>query len=114
MTIGRGSAPDQHRHGAHLEVEDVAARLDDHLAAGARLEVDGELVAHRAGGDEERGRELEHRGGQLLEPADGRVLAVDVVADLGLGHGTAHGRGRAGHGVGAQVDHGGYDSGPEG
>ena len=37
---------------------------------------------------------------------DGRVLAVDVVADLGLGHRAAHALGGAGDGVGAEVDHG--------
>ena len=44
-------------------------------------------------------------GGGLLQAVDGGVLAVDVVADLRLGHGPPHlGRG-AGDGVGAQVDH---------
>ena len=43
-------------------------------------------------------------GRALLQAVDGRVLAVDVVADLGLGHGPAHlGRG-PGDGVGAEVD----------
>ena len=37
--------------------------------------------------------------------ADRRVLAVDVVADLGLGHGSPHRVGRPGHGVAAEVDH---------
>ena len=46
----------------------------------------------------------EQLGGALLERVDGRVVAEDVVADLGLGHGAAHlGRG-LGDGVGAQVD----------
>ena len=36
---------------------------------------------------------------------DGRVLAVDVVADLGARHRRAHRVGRAGEGVGAEVDH---------
>ena len=35
---------------------------------------------------------------------DGRVLAVDVVADLGLGHRPAHRGGGPGDGVGPQVD----------
>ena len=35
-----------------------------------------------------------------------RVVAEDVVADLGGGHGGAHGGGRPGHGVAAQVDGG--------
>ena len=42
---------------------------------------------------------------RLLEGVDRRVLAVDVVADLGVGHGPAHLRRRPGDGVGAEVDH---------
>ena len=41
------------------------------------------------------------------ERGDRRVLAVDVVADLGAGHRGPHRLGRTGEGVGAQVDHGG-------
>src|SRR5690606_1137295 len=36
-------------------------------------------------------------------PVDGGVLAVDVVAHLGLGHRPAHRRGGSRHRVGAQV-----------
>jgi hypothetical protein len=43
-------------------------------------------------------------GHRRLQPLDRRVLAPDVVADLGCGHGPAHGRGGPGEGVGAQVD----------
>ena len=41
-----------------------------------------------------------------LEGVDGGVLAGAVVADLGLGHGLAHGRRGPGDGVGAEVDEG--------
>ena len=41
-----------------------------------------------------------------LEAADGRVLAVLVVADGRRGDRLPHGRGRAGDGVGAEVDDG--------
>ena len=40
--------------------------------------------------------------------ADGRVLAVDVVAHLGVGHRPPHRGGRAGQGVAAQIDHGSH------
>jgi hypothetical protein len=48
----------------------------------------------------------EQGGDLLLQGVDGRVLAVDVVADLGGGHGGAHGLGRPGERVAAEVDGG--------
>ena len=78
----------QRRHARHLVVEDVALRLEDDLGAGARVDVQRELVAHGARRDEERSLVPEDLGGLLLEAVDGRILAVDVVADLGLGHGA--------------------------
>ena len=95
----------ERRAGAALEVDRVRALADDDLVAGARLRRDGELVAHRAARHEERrllARDARHL---LLEGVHGRVVAEDVVAHLGAGHGLAH-RGRgAGDGVAAQVDH---------
>jgi hypothetical protein len=40
----------------------------------------------------------------VLELFDRRVFAVDIVADVGVGHRLTHRLRRAGHGVGAQVD----------
>ena len=64
----------------------------------------GDEVAHRAGGDEQPGLLAEQLRGALLERDDGRVVAEDVVADLGLGHGPAHLGRRLRDGVGAKVD----------
>ena len=73
---------------------------------------DGQHVGHRAGGREERVLEAEQVGHPSLQGVDGGVLAVDVVAHLGLGHGTPHAGGGTGQGVGAQVDgHGPHASG---
>ncbi len=66
---------------------------------------DGEHVGHRPGGREERGLLAEQPGDPLLERADGGVLAVDVVADLGARHRGAHRLGGTGDGVAAEVDH---------
>src|SRR5204862_112312 len=41
---------------------------------------------------------------ERLQPIDGRILAVDVVADLGFGHRPAHLRRGCGHGVGTKID----------
>ena len=77
-----------------------AGFADDFLAV-LGVEADGDLVAHGAGGDEDRGLSAEDRGGLLLEPVDGGVFAVDVVANFGCGHGLAHGWGGLGDGVAA-------------
>ena len=56
--------------------------------------------------DEQAGLLAEQLGGALLEGVDRRVVAEDVVADLGVGHRAAHRGGRMGDGVGAEVDTG--------
>ena len=52
----------------------------------------GDEVAHRPRGDEQAGLLAEQLGGAFLERVDRRVVAEDVVADLGLRHRPAHGR----------------------
>ena len=47
-------------------------------------------VAHRAAGDEQAGLLAGQLGGALLERDDRRVVAEDVVADLGVGHRATH------------------------
>src|SRR4029079_18622777 len=46
----------------------------------------------------------EDLGRALLEPINGRVLAVLVVADLSVGHRPAHRRRRHGEGVASELD----------
>src|SRR6185295_2275424 len=84
----------------------MAPLLEDDLLPGAGVDADGDLVALRPRGNEDRGLHPEALGDACLEPAHGWVLAVDVVAHLGLGHRAAHARRRAGDGVGAEVDRG--------
>jgi hypothetical protein len=84
----------------------VRAALQQHLVARIGEHVQADLVGHGAGGHEEGGlgaQPVRHAG---LEPVDGRVFPVHVVADLGLGHGSAHPVGRARDGVAAKIDHG--------
>ena len=73
---------------------------------GATSEPTASTLAIEPVGREQRGLVAEQPGDPLLERRDRRVLAVDVVADLGAGHRLAHRVGRAGEGVGAEVDHG--------
>jgi hypothetical protein len=55
-----------------------------------RMDFDGDGVAHCSGGNEERRLFAEDLSGSPLQQVDGGVLAVDVVADLGRGHGAPH------------------------
>ena len=77
----------------------AAERVDvgraDDLAAARDVRHDPDEVAHRAARDEQSRLGAQQLGGALLERADGRVLAEDVVAELGLGHRATHGRARA-------------------
>src|SRR5207244_8375836 len=79
--------------------------VEPDLLAGTRVRHDRDEVALRARGDEEPGRLAEPLRSERLEAADGRVLAPDVVADLGARHGLAHLGRRLRERVGPQVNH---------
>ena len=83
---------------------DVGAGVAEQLIAGLGMNADGDLVGHRARGDEEGGLLAEQLGHLAFQGDDRGVLAVDVVADLGLGHRPSHRGGRFRDGVGAKVD----------
>ncbi len=93
-----------HRGGGVLVAQHVGALTAQHLGARHTECAQRELVGHRARRHVQRGVLAEQRGGQRLQPPDGRVLAVAVVADLGVGHRRAHLRRGRGDGVGAEVD----------
>ena len=83
----------EHRRRAELGARDVRVGVADQLLARAARAAAAELVAHRPG----RARTApaswpSSSATSRLERVDGRVLAVDVVADLGLGHRRAHRR----------------------
>src|SRR5262249_58566959 len=71
--------------------DDMRSFADDDLVARTRLDRDRELVAHRPGGDEERGLFPGQPCDLTLELVHGRVVAEDVVADFGAGDRLAHG-----------------------
>ena len=111
--VDRPVRPVLERADARADDDRVTGRLvDDHvvLATGDGLLAAGEVghlgdeVAHRPAGDEQAGFLAEQLGGALLERDDRRVVAEDVVAELGLGHRAAHRRRGVGDGVAAQVD----------
>ena len=101
--------------GAHaLVVQDVRLGAGDRLIAPTTVREQRDEVRHRAGRHEERGFLAHRLGGRLLEGADRRVLAHEVVPDLGAMHRLAHLGGGPRHGVRAEVDdlraHGGERS----
>jgi hypothetical protein len=94
----------EHRRARTLVVEDVRVRVEDDLLPRMSLREHRREVALGARRDEERGL-LGHAPGRLLlEPANGRILLPDVVANLGAGHGLAHGGSRQGECIRAKVD----------
>ena len=99
-----GARADDDRVAGGLVDDEVMLRAGDHLLAAAEVGHHRREVAHRAARDEQAGLLAEQLRGALLEGDDGRVVAEDVVADLGLGHRPAHGVGGPRDGVAAEVD----------
>jgi hypothetical protein len=81
----------------------VRREADDGGRPRAAEDPEGELVGHGPRGDEHGGVLAHERRVALLEGTHRRVLPVRVVADVGGGHRPAHGVGRAGERVGAEV-----------
>src|SRR5262249_58996820 len=83
---------------------DMRAVADHDLVAAAAVRLNGEGVAHRAGGDEESSFFANLLGGQLLQPVHRWVLTINVVAYLGVIHRLTHGGRWLGYGVAAQIN----------
>jgi hypothetical protein len=93
----------QHRRRDQLVRADVRGLLAHHDVPGAGQHMHRDLVAQRAGGQVERGLLAGQRGGLLLQPDDRRIVAEQVVAHLGVGHGAPHRRRGPGHRVRAKI-----------
>ena len=91
---------------AELVDEDVRVLLGEEHVARPAVELEGDLVRHRRGREEDRAVLSEQLGDALLQLVDGRILAHLLVTDDGGGDGGTHPRRRAGDGVGAKIDHG--------
>ena len=92
-------AAGKHGRRGHLPIEDVGARFADDLLPRLRVQAKSDLIAHGAGGNKERGFPAEAGRGPALQQVDRGILTIDVVAHFGGGHGSAHLRRGAGHGV---------------
>jgi hypothetical protein len=96
--------PAQRGHPARLPAEDVAVVAENGLVAAPGVGQHGGQIAHRAAADKQAGFFADARRGQRFQFVDGRVLAIDVVADTGAGHRLAHGRRRPTDGIRPEVD----------
>jgi hypothetical protein len=101
----------EHRGAAAFVLVGVCVHADEVFVAARAVRDQREQVRLGAARHEQAGLEAEIVGEAPLQRVDGRVLAVDVVADLGAQHRRAHRRRRPGHGVAAQVDNGGVGNG---
>ncbi len=94
---------------AALVVVDVGQMGANNLVAGARVDVDGDLVRHGAGGAEEARFLAKAFGSKGFQAFDGGVIAQYVVAHGSGGHSGVHGGGRSGDRIGSKVSvHHGY------
>ena len=94
----------QGRDGSALVVHDVAVPVADDLVAHPRERPQRDLVRHGAGGHPDSRFLAQHGGDAVLQRVDGRIFAIDVVADFRRRDRFSHAGCRAGHGVAAQVD----------
>jgi hypothetical protein len=95
----------QHRGTSRLVAVGMRLLADDDLLPALAVRHERGEVGLGPGGEEEALLHAEALGGDFLQSVDGRVVAEDVVAHGGLGHGAAHrGRGLR-DGVAAKIDH---------
>ena len=99
-----GLGPGQRGLSPAFVPEHVGLVSHDDLVASVAVGQGGDEVAHGAAGGQQAGLLAQHGGGPFLKFVDGRVLAENVVAHLGPGHGPAHLVGGFGDRVAAQVD----------
>jgi hypothetical protein len=93
-----------HRSATELADHDVRALLEDQLGATLAEDRKRDLVTHRRRGQIDSLLVTEEQRRATLQLEDGWVLALLLVADLGVRHRVAHRAGRLRHRVGAEVD----------
>jgi len=94
-----------HRCRRHLVKVDVAAVFDDDLVARSCVNLDGDLIGHAAGRDEQSGLAFKYLGGTILKAIYRRVLTIDVVAYFGGGHRCTHRVSWLCNCVASEIDH---------
>ena len=91
-------------HGGEFVKIDVAAFFANDFVAVMGPDLDGDEIAHAAGGNEQGGFFAEDFGGTLLEEIDGGIFTVDVVADGAEAMALAHFVAGTSDGVAAKID----------
>src|SRR5262245_13930343 len=89
---------------AGLEVDRVRGPMRQHLLARPAMHTERDLVAHGAGGQEHRRLLAEQLGDHVLEEIHRRILALLLVAHLGVAHESAHRRRRLRQRVAVEID----------
>ena len=85
-------------------VVDVAIHVTKHFVARLRVDLDANLIRHRARWAKQPGLFAEKTRHTVFQTIDGRVFMVNVVADLGRVHGGSHSRRRPRDRIAAHVD----------
>ena len=100
-----------HRHaaqrggGAGFHDHEVRRALGDHLVARTAEDMNGDLVAHGARRQKDRGFLAEQRRHSFAERVDGGVIVTLLVAHRRFGDGTAHPGSGPGLGIAVEIDH---------
>ena len=94
----------QRRRPAGLEMDGMRRPVGQHLVARPAVHAHRDLIAHGARGEKDRRLLAEELRDHLLEVVHRRVLALLLVAHLGVAHEPAHGRRRPGHRVAEEID----------
>jgi hypothetical protein len=89
---------------ARLEVDGMRGAMRKHLLAGTAVHAHGDLVAHGARGQKERGVLAQELGDHVLQEIDRGILILLLVAHLRLAHEAAHLGGGLGHRVAVEID----------
>src|SRR6516164_3146312 len=91
-------------HRCHLVIEDVRPLFTNDLLAVPGVDLDRRLITHRSRGNKQASLTAEELGGVFLEAVNSWVLAINIIADVCLGHSATHRRRGTGDGVAAQVN----------
>ena len=100
---GPGRDAGEDRRGTHLGTQHVSQLVGDEFLARPHVQADPQLVGHRPGRSEQARLLTKQVCDPILQRQNRRILAIDVVADLGRCHRHPHRDHRPGNRVRAQV-----------
>src|SRR5581483_9906166 len=92
-------------HHGQFPIENMGTRFANDLLSMLSVNLDRDGVAHGSGGHKQGRFFAENLRRTLFQAVYRRILAVDIVPNLSLGHGPAHLSGRPRDGVASQIDY---------